>query len=77
MVRRAPDLARLRVRSALRSAKGNVSATGRLLGVTPDQVQRYLVKLNLVEYRDAVRAKHGYRVGLWRSDQLRIGVNPG
>jgi hypothetical protein len=77
LARRAPDLARLRIRGALRRAKGNVSAAGRLLGITNDQVQRYLHRFDLVEYRDQIRAKHGYRVGLWKSDQERIGVHPG
>ena len=54
-----------------------MAAAGRILGVSPDQVQRYLVRLDLIEYRDLVRAKAGYRKGLWRSDQLRIGVHPG
>lgn len=54
-----------------------MAATARILGISDDQIGRYLVRFDLVEYRDRVRASFGYRKGLWRSDQIRIGVHPG
>lgn len=63
-----PDEARALVVRTMRKAEGNVSQAARMLGICRRQLQRYLVRFDLWDKVDQVRASTG-----WHRPQLREG----
>ena len=60
MMRRSPRTARLRLRTQLRRAKGNIAATARLMNVSEDSVFRWTLRLGLVDELRKLRRTVGY-----------------
>jgi transposase-like protein len=65
LTRRAPELARIRVMRAIADARGNLCATSRILGISLDQVTRYVRRFQLTKHLGEVRRKHRWVSGIY------------
>lgn len=61
--KRDPDLARRRLRKAIRGARGNLFGAARLLGISPRTVRNWVNRCALGDYLEGVRAELGPEFG--------------
>lgn len=77
LARSAPDLAKVRIRSKLVAARGNVSAAGRLLGIERMQMWRYIVRFDLWSSVDNIRERNKKRpTPVYSSRQRHVDHDP-
>jgi len=75
--RRSYTTARLRLRSRLRRARGDISATARLMNCSGDTILRWVVRLGLVDELRRLRRTVGSFAGLHvKTDTLRCRTTP-